>query len=133
MVQVSFKRFGDRIMPGIGTGDELLFETDEIVTAYFAVKFGNVVERNTAPDQKAEIFYFAESLLGISFRTDFDQTRLVGRIQVTGSFGASSDYRPCGIVCHIVDESVLTNFPPVPWNLNIPFPRKGSEPAGFLF
>ena len=94
----------------------LLLETDEIVTAYFAVELGNVIERDTAPDQKTEIFYFTKSLLGIFSRADFDQTCLVGRIQVTGSFGASSDYRPCGIVCHVVDESVLMNFPPVPRN-----------------
>ena len=57
MAQVLFKCFGNRIMPGIVTGDELLFETDEIVTAYFAVEFGNVIERDTALDQKTEILY----------------------------------------------------------------------------
>jgi hypothetical protein len=87
MAQVLFKCFGNRIMPGIVTGDELLFETDEIVTAYFAVEFGNVIERDTALDQKTEIFYFTKSLLGIFSRADFDQACLVGRIQVTGSFG----------------------------------------------
>ena len=69
-----------------------------------------MVERNAAVHQEAEIPDFTFGLPGIAVQADFDQTRGIVGIEVTGPFHSLSDNRPGGVVDH---DGVMQRMLPV--------------------